>query len=99
MQKYMTMKTAGALALALGLTLGSLTAADGKWVELFNGKDLTGWTGMNGVAAAVVEGNLQIAKGMGWLRFEKEYKDFILELEWRAYDENYDSGIYLRSGL
>lgn len=78
-----------------------LTAADatGKpWTVLFNGKDLTGWKGENGVTAGVVDGNLQIFKGQGWLRTEKEYQDFNLELEWRAYEDNYDSGIYIRSG-
>lgn len=89
------------LTLVCGLCVfTSLTAAeskDGTWTPLFNGKDLTGWKGENGVTAEVVDGNLQIFKGQGWLRTEKEYKDFILELEWRAYEGNYDSGIYLRS--
>jgi len=37
---------AGVVALALGLTAGAARPADPKddgWVELFNGKDLTGW--------------------------------------------------------
>jgi hypothetical protein len=33
------------------------------------------------------------------LRTEKQYKDFTLELEWRALENGYDSGIFLRAGL
>lgn len=75
----------------------ALGADEGKWVSLFNGKDLSGWVNMNDVSAEVKDGNLRILKGMGWLRSEKEYKDFILECEWRALDKDYDSGIYVRS--
>lgn len=72
-------------------------AADtGEWVTLFNGKDLTGWVPVHDVQCEVKDGCLRILKGMGWLRSEKEYKDFILELEWRALDEQYDSGIFIR---
>jgi hypothetical protein len=76
-----------------------LTAAEGQWQSLFNGKDLTGWVPVHGVTCEVVEGNLRVVKGMGWLRTEKQYQDFILECEWRALEENYDSGIFVRSGL
>lgn len=88
----------GALAIAALLAFNT-HAAEGQWVELFNGKDLTGWIPMNDVKGEVVDGNLKVGKGMGWLRLEKEYKDFILEFEWRAYEEDYDSGIYMRAPL
>lgn len=71
----------------------------GKWNSLFNGKDLTGWVGVNEVTFEVKDGNLRLVKGMGWLRTEKEYGDFILECEWRALDADYDSGIFIRCGL
>ena len=73
--------------------------ADAPWQTLFNGKDLQGWVPMNDVTFEVVEGNLRLVKGMGWLRTEKQYKDFILEFEWRALEEKYDSGMYFRAGL
>lgn len=95
------LRIAGIALACSTVMLNSLAAADaqaGAWTLLFNGKDLTGWKGENGVTAEVVDGNLQIFKGQGWLRTEKEYKNFILELEWRAYENNYDSGIYIRSG-
>jgi len=53
---------------------------------------------MNDAQFAVTTGNLSLVTGMGWLRWGKEYKDFVLELEWRALVSGYDSGIYLRAG-
>ena len=77
-------------------SLSAAEAGDAKWVSLFNGKDLTGWVPVHDVTAEVKEGNLRIVKGMGWLRSEKEYGDFILEAEWKALVEKYDSGIFFR---
>jgi len=83
----------------LGLALLAGDPADGKWASLFNGKDLTGWKTVHDAAFEVVDGNLRLVKGMGWLRTEREYRDFILEFEWRALVDKYDSGIFLRAGL
>lgn len=71
----------------------------GAWKTLFNGKDLTGWVPVHDVAFEVVEGNLRLVKGMGWLRTGETYGDFVLEFEWRALETQYDSGIFLRAGL
>ena len=68
----------------------------GKWVSLFNGKDLSGWVSVHDVVAEVKEGNLRIVRGMGWLRTEKEYGDFALEAEWKALVKDYDSGFFFR---
>ena len=80
-------------------TVSSAEPQASPWVSLFNGKDLTGWAPVNDVTFEVRDGNLRLVKGMGWLRTEKEYRDFILELEWRALVEKYDSGIFVRVGL
>jgi hypothetical protein len=69
------------------------------WVSLFNGKDLTGWAPVHEVSFVVTNSNLRLVTGMGWLRSEKEYGDFVLELEWRALDAGYDSGLFIRAGL
>jgi 3-keto-disaccharide hydrolase len=71
----------------------------GKWQSLFNGQDLKGWVPVHDVTFEVKDGNLRLVKGMGWLRSDQQYKDFILEFEWRALDEQYDSGFFLRAGL
>src|SRR5258708_4172609 len=74
-------------------------AEEGKWETLFNGKDLSGWTPMHDVEFVVTNGNLRLVTGMGWLRTEKQYTDFILEAEWRALMPEYDSGFFVRAGL
>lgn len=74
-------------------------AKAGQWQSLFNGKDLTGWSPMHDVSFVVTNGNLQLVKGMGWLRLEKPLTDFILDVEWRALVPGYDSGFFLRAGL
>jgi hypothetical protein len=72
---------------------------DGNWEMLFNGKDLSGWSSVNETDFVVTNGNLRLVKGMGWLRTEKQYTDFILEAEWRALVPEYDSGFFVRAGL
>lgn len=91
-------KAFGWMAAALGLAT-AVYAADEAWTALFNGKDLGGWTGVHEVTFEAKDGNLRLVKGMGWLRTEKEYGDFVLELECRALEEKYDSGIFFRVGL
>lgn len=99
MKTTIVQKLALLLGIFMALAVTNVNAATGQWVNLFNGKDLTGWIPVHDVKPAVVDGCLQIHKGMGWLRLEKTYKDFILEFEWRAYDDDYDSGIYMRAPL
>ncbi len=84
--------------IALTMALFAQAAENDGWVSLFNGKDLSGWVKVNDVQCEVNDGLLKIVKGMGWLCYDKEFKDFILELEWRALDEQYDSGIFIRCG-
>lgn len=78
-------------------------AADGpketSWQSLFNGQDLAGWSPVQDVTFVVTNGNLQLVKGMGWLRTKKQFSDFIFEVEWRALVPDYDSGFFIRAGL
>jgi hypothetical protein len=71
----------------------------GAWVSLFNGRDLIGWVAMNEANSLVTNANLHLVSGMGWLRTEKQYQDFILEVEWRALESGYNSGFFIRVGL
>ena len=68
-------------------------------MSLFNGKDLSGWVPVYEVTFVVTNGNLRLVDGMGWLRTEKQYADFVLEAEWRALVPAYDSGFFIRAGL
>jgi hypothetical protein len=96
--RFLTILLLSYLSLAR-LSLGADGTNDGKWVTLFNGKDLTGWVQMNDGVFTVSNGFLHIQKSSGWLRTEKEYGDFVFEVEWRALETNYNSGIFLRAGL
>lgn len=88
---------ASAIVLLLSVHGDGAKGSNGRLI--FNGKDLSGWVPVHDVTFQVKDGNLRLVKGMGWLRTEKEYEDFILEFEWRALEEKYDSGIFLRAGL
>jgi hypothetical protein len=70
-----------------------------NWEVLFNGKDLSGWAPVHDVEFVVTNGNLRLVRGMGWLRTEKQYQDFVFEAEWRALVPEYDSGFFVRAGL
>ena len=50
-----------------------------QWVQLFNGKDLTGWVEVGKEKWTVEDGVIHgqgISKAYGYLRTEKKYKDF-----------------------
>jgi hypothetical protein len=77
---------------------GGLAAADGVRLTLFDGKSLDGWVLENDAEVEVVDGNLLLKSGNGWLRSAHQYRDFELELEWKALQaKGYDAGIYLRA--
>jgi hypothetical protein len=74
-------------------------SGNSHWTSLFNGKDLAGWVTMNDAAFVATNGVLHLDKSTGWLRTEKAYADFALEVEWRALETNYNGGIFIRAGL
>ena len=92
-----------ALTLSLFLiVLFSATApAQEKWVNLFNGKDLKGWHQLNGkakyaVANGEIVGTTVFKEPNSFLVTDKDYGDFILELEFKL-DAAMNSGIQFRS--
>ena len=71
----------------------------GTRVSMFDGKSLDGWK-VTGCEAVVANGVLLVKSGNGLIRTDRRYRDFVLELEWRALDPNrWDSGIYFRFDL
>jgi len=65
---------------------------------LFNGRDLAGWTIMGNTQFEATNQNLRLVSGTGWLRSTGQHTNFVLELEWRALEPGYDSGIFVRAG-
>lgn len=69
------------------------------WVLLFNGKDLAGWTEV-GKEKWVVEDNaihgIALTKDYGYLKTEKNYKDFQLSMKFKC-EGNGNSGVFFHS--
>lgn len=75
--------------------------AQKNWVKLFNGKDLTGWTQLNGKATYTVEngeivGTTVFNEPNSFLATTKPYGDFILAFEFKL-DDEMNSGVQFRS--
>ncbi len=67
---------------------------------LFNGKNLDGWTIVNGDKTTwVAKDNMLVTTGKptGVLRTNKMYENFILELDWRHMVENGNAGLFVWS--
>lgn len=94
---FSAMFTVASLSLTACTTTQSSERADG-WVDLFNGKDLSGWTCEGDVSAwGVEDGELVTVKpGQGWwLRTDRMFRDFELKLDfWMP--EGGNSGVGLR---
>ncbi|GGC44254.1 hypothetical protein GCM10011386_40740 [Parapedobacter defluvii] len=91
--------------LMAGVALTACTTAphDG-WEPLFDGETLTGWQAVGGEAPYAVEdgaivGTMTAETPNSFLITEKEYGDFILELDVKLEGETTNSGIQTRSHL
>lgn len=103
----MNLRAVSLLAVLATLVL-SVRAAEAEPRALFNGRDLSGWVSMFGGEWAVEDGVLVGRNGTNWttnpevsgswLRTEKEYGDFVLELEYSISPRG-NSGIHFRSAL
>jgi hypothetical protein len=90
------MKTAVA-ASAAALFLSASAVQAGTWEDLFNGRDLSGWDPQSKADWRVEGGAIVASKGQdGLLTTQGRYRDFELELEFRAGEET-ESGVMLAS--
>jgi hypothetical protein len=99
-----------AMALLISLGAGCCCTRGNKQQAkfLFNERDLAGWVMMYGGEWTVEDGVLVGRNGKdwstnpeksgSWLRTEKQYSDFILELDY-AINDGGNSGIFIRSAL
>jgi hypothetical protein len=95
----MRIKRLAFLAL-LSLTLSIWSAASAP-VDLFNGKDFTGWTQRGGKATYTIEGDEIVGTSVTntpntFLCTDQTYGDFILEYEFKV-DARLNSGVQIRS--
>jgi hypothetical protein len=93
------MKAKAVLLAALVLNALPTTAAEG-FVELFNGRDLSGWTNVNCAPETWTWSDGAVhctGKPTGALRTLRQYENFILELEWRHMKSGGNAGIFIWS--
>src|ERR1700739_5181812 len=87
---------------------GSLTAnaqtknSAAGWTSLFNGKNLDGWKQATGTAGYTVENGMIVGTTVvnspnSFLVTQKEYGDFVLELDNKVDDTTSNSGVQTRS--
>ena len=89
------------IALLLVIAHTGFAQPKAKWTKLFNGKDLTGWKLVNGTASyevidGMIVGTCVKDSPNSFLATEKEYGDFILEVQVKI-DAGINSGIQFRS--
>jgi len=81
---------------------GTVSRAEPRWVQAFNGRDLEGWTPVNDGRWTVENGLLcYTGGGHGWLRSAAQYRNYSLLVVWRYSRPDSaanDSGIFLRAG-
>src|SRR3954464_13984435 len=86
----------------LFLLVSSLCTAQSGWTSLLDGKTLNGWKKLGGTADYKIENGMIVGSTVvnsqnTFLCTEKEYGDFILELEVKLDDTTSNSGVQLRS--
>lgn len=78
----------------------SMNAQELKFKPLFNGVDLSGWIDVNTSPETwTVKNGEIICSGLpiGVMRSEKQYENFILEIEWKHMEAGGNSGIFIWS--
>ncbi|MDP7008017.1 MAG: DUF1080 domain-containing protein [Phycisphaerales bacterium] len=77
-----------------------LSCTTPQWEPLFNGKNLDGWTIVNGAQSTWTVQNKTIVcsgKPTGVMRTNTMYENFVLELEWRHNVPNGNAGLFVWS--
>ncbi len=86
------------LQLILGCVGGVAQAQELVFRDLFNGRDLSGWVDVNTSDKTwSVRDGLLVCTGqpIGVMRTERQYENFIIEVEWRHMEPGGNSGMFL----
>lgn len=78
----------------------ALQAGGEEFVPLFNARDLDGWVNVNCAPETwTVRDSMIICTGIptGVLRTEKQYENYVLELEWRHMKKRGNAGLFIHS--
>ena len=71
-----------------------------EFIDIFNGKDLSGWVDVNTSEDTwTVRDGLLVCSGhpIGVMRSEKQYENFVLHIEWRHMEAGGNSGVFVWS--
>lgn len=93
------MKLLTIVALIAGLPAAAETPVP-VFRDLFNGRDLSGWVNVNTAEDTwSVKDGLLICKGqpIGVMRTDRQYENFILQIEWRHMEPGGNSGVFVWS--
>jgi hypothetical protein len=95
----MNRRLMGTIPGALYLVFAIGQCAEGSnWVSLFNGRDLGGWVRVNCAPETftVKDGMIYCTgRPAGMLRTDKQYENFVLELEWMHLQPRGNSGLFI----
>ena len=86
------------LLLAALIVLPTFAADEDGFVPLFNGRDLSGWVNANCAPEtwSVTNGMIHCTgHPTGAMRTERQYENFILEVEWRHLSSGGNSGVFI----
>lgn len=79
------------------VVLSVLSCQDGKWRQLYNGKDLTGWQQVGPGEFVVEDGLLKTVGGMGMILYPAErFSNVIIRVVYRVKDNDCNSGVFIR---
>lgn len=85
------------LLLIMIVVLVSLSCQDGKWRQLYNGKDLTGWQQVGPGEFVVENGLLKTVGGMGMILYPSEkFSNVIIRVVYMVKDNDCNSGVFIR---
>lgn len=102
-KKLRVIRLQAVILLLCGLSGGNLLAqSSGQlgFVPLFNGKNLNGWVDVNTSKETwkVKNGTLICSgKPIGVMRSDRQYENFILEVEWKHMEAGGNSGVFIWS--
>ncbi|MHC4440550.1 MAG: 3-keto-disaccharide hydrolase, partial [Planctomycetota bacterium] len=88
------------LLIAIACCTSNLQATGGEFAPLFNGRNLDGWLNVNCAPETwTVRDGMIICTGIptGVLRTEKQYENYVLELEWRHMKKRGNAGLFIHS--
>jgi hypothetical protein len=82
------------------VSLGAAAQDATRFVDLFNGKDLSGWVNVNTAPDTwKARDGLLVCSGrpIGVMRSEKQYENFVLHIEWMHMEAGGNSGVFVWS--